>query len=224
MKIGRTIAAAFAVAILSAPASAALRMATISGGTYSQEDASHIFPGDLGGNYTASFIFDTTRGTRTTTSDLDQLEGVGANSPLLLATLTVNGVTKVIPITGYSAIAVAADYFSVGFYNGAASSDPHGNTAIGMYGADLPYPWSVGFRRTLDDDFVYVNTSSCFETCGGFTLVGEHGYAAATIGTGALTLSAAPSPEPGTWALMLTGFAVAGAHLRARSGRVGLAR
>lgn len=235
MKFGNLIlAGVVAFGLSTAPAHAALVDLTWSG-TAAGNDGLGLFgdPAFLTGvAYTATYRFDTTVGFgQNNTNGVDQVEGGSFFDPdqpipLISASLTINGIT----------FDADGDYYSLYFRQsgeGASSistlvqREIDGNVApyggelfqrvfrIGnFYGRPLDQPGVFDFDAgdSPGGHFAFFNRNELGELTGPTTDL--------TITPDHLVIALAPSgggvPEPGTWALLIAGFGLAGTALRRR--------
>ncbi|WP_293452805.1 PEPxxWA-CTERM sorting domain-containing protein [Phenylobacterium sp.] len=233
----------FAAAV---PASAAVMVATYTGVISSGSDTDDLF--GLGGNlsgatFSASFTYDTSIFDFHTTMDdgsshYDRISGYSENTPIIAASVTINGVTDVFRLDG-----VTYD-FARQQYNHTPTYD-YSMSQVAGYDYD---PVTSGYSFY---EYAYVDFYSAAETPTSLTGAFDSGPSAAAsqaqflnydafnpdkggydnyyafVGAPThLTVSAVDAgavPEPGAWALMIVGFAGLGATLRRRGVACGLA-
>lgn len=223
--LGVAFAAALSLTAYSVPASAAIVTMTYTGvvTSISENVGGRFGAGDLvGQDFTARFVFDTTLGELTQTSLGQTLRAGGQPfiSPTISASLTLNGVTSTIagsPSGTYSAIRPYVSALSSSlqtsesgylFQRILVSVSPL--TSIQTFD---DYSWSVadGQSRPGSGDFDFTE----IDYISGYTNV-VFGKLSVRSLTMAVQDAAAVVPEPASWALMLTGFGLAGGALRAR--------
>jgi len=235
------IALASCVAALcaaAASADAAVMVASYSGVFFSGNDQAGIFVtpnGSLAGyRFVASYTYDTALGVRTTVPGVsDKILGgdsTGDATPILSATLSLNGVTYDFSSNYHGYVLVQADFAGhntvfdtphlLSQYLTAYSELSGAPTSLEGSGQDLHtvYQSQVDFeifgRPSLTDPF----TRTWGQTKFGSDLT----YSVAPLdddgGGGGGGGHAGGVPEPSAWTLLIAGFGLAGAALRRRAG------
>ena len=233
--LGKLIAAALAtvsMALVATSASAAVYLANYSGviavGTGSDPnsanatyDASNFF--GLGGNlvgssFAAQFKYDTSRGVAFNDANTDSRFGgpqafCGAClSPILEASITVNGITDYFNVNGagYANVTInpmgwRQTFFALGFL------DNNSYHKLQLFVLNAPNPLLLGSEFTGSDvgDLGPPDEVPYAEG----RILGSKNYRLA-LSNRSVTLTAIP--EPATWGLMIIGFAGTGAMLRSR--------
>ena len=226
-------AASAGLIALAQPASATVMVATYTGTVTQGQDLTGEFGSkvDLSGlSYVATFRYDTALGSTGFSSppSFDERAG-GTNywpggfaSPILAATLTLEGVTRSFSMDSLGDVSMASGttifptpdtygYFFAGggdlesslsmsiytLFGASSLSDPFS----GSLGSSLA-PYSTGSFSIIDQPDLGVPT--------------DPHYASASLAPGTISIVAATVPEPGTWALMLAGFVGLGVALRRR--------
>ncbi len=216
--LGVTLAAALAVTVVGAPASAAIVTMTYTGvvGTL-MYNSGHFGPGDLTGlDFTASYVFDTSLGTHFLFDDAQYLYsgvGLGAN-PTISASLTINGLTALID-GGYS-----SGYYTTSFGISGNASEEH--VVAGFFETKdlIIYVGGIVAPARFGAFSIDLTEAQSLASTGGFDIYGPGYQTAGQLLVQRLTMStdevATVVPEPATWALMLMGFGLAGGALRTR--------
>jgi hypothetical protein len=216
MKRLLSIAAVCGVMLYGAPSLAAPLRAEFRGTVVQGSDDTGFFgaSGLDGLDFTADYLFDPTQGMLTVTPDsVDALGGIefGAPSPILAASLTINGKTAA---------------FSTDQFNGEVRYDAGGGIIKFAAGEDSAVDNELDLY--ILDPAAPLSLNSVFEVHGGsppglfnydafFGGVDDphfHGVLQAT--SLRVTSTAAVVPEPLAWALMTTGFLALGCALRRR--------
>lgn len=166
--------------------------------------------------YTGTFTYDTSKGTRLTSANGDQVSanGVLNMDPVLTYALTINGITDQIDVSAISFVAILSSHeFRLGGQSGAGADSvtvaevadgapfdnldaPH-SFADTVNGLGSPYFGVVQRFRNFTQAVYYVN----FDT-----------ERVDLLSDGV----ASGAPEPVTWGMMLAGFFAVGAALRGR--------
>ena len=216
-------AAIGAALVAAAPAAAIVKIATYTGIVVYGYDLTGEFgtPNtDLAGaNWTATFTYDKTLGgyqySDLTADDSQGGTSVGTGSPILSATITINGVTK----TGagqtlgkaYTSSTPAVAHLSDDSLDDAAAYLQHYIYAFG-YPAGAPASLDQNFGPAASSNgYGYVNWIRYDKVAGSYLE-----YAYAYLGSDSV-YSVSDVPEPASWALMIGGFGMVGAALRRRS-------
>jgi hypothetical protein len=236
-------AAAAGLIALAQPASATVMVATYTGTVTTGQDLTGEFGSqvDLSGlSYVATFRYDTALGSTGFSSppDFDERAGgpsywpSGFASPILAATLTLEGVTRGFSMDSYGDVSMASGttifptpdtygyFFAGGNHTGVApGGDRRSDLSMSIYtqlgASSLSDPFSGSLGSSLAP---YSN--------GSFSIIDQPDlgvptylhHASATLAPETVSIVAATIPEPGTWALMLAGFAGLGVALRRRRG------
>ncbi|NJC04348.1 hypothetical protein GGQ97_000141 [Sphingomonas kaistensis] len=138
------------------------------------------------------------------TSNIDLIGAAYTNSVFGATTTTLYGLDAFTDALVRSTNANAGTYVNTNLNGGLFGPLGVSFSTADLLGFDISGATGAGFFN-LNDGFYSVD----FNT-GAATRIG-------TIGAGSLIgISVAPVPEPGTWAMMLLGFAVVGASLRRR--------
>ena len=225
--------AATAAALLTAmPAAAIVKIATYTGIVLNGYDYTGVFGTantDLAGRaFTSTYIYDRSLGGHTETDATHDLSYGGESfalpgaDPIIVSTLTINGVTRTV-----SGTAVGYAYTSAGLVDHEAS-DYFQDTKISILHAVYTYAYTVGAPASLDQNFG--PSATLFAPATGGTFL----FATQVLANGSYTERASgffkfdkvysvtnypiddPVPEPSTWALMIAGFGLVGAALRRR--------
>lgn len=212
-----------------APASAAVMLATFTGTVAQGGDYTDFF--GLGGvldnaNFTAIFKYDTSLGIATTGPMVDVRSGGptwGGVSPILSASLVINGVTDVFNTSGNGSANVTVNaegweqtflYTDTSFSSGAFTD--YGFLQLFVLSVPTPLflttPY-VGGNKVFAAGPVETNMVTHYRTDGGLDVIN---YAGSFV-TQQVVLSPFAVPEPGTWALMIVGFGGVGLMLRRRT-------
>lgn len=218
------VAAGFLIS--ATPAASAVMLATFTGAVQSGTDTTDFF--GLGGDFddatfTAYFRYDTSLGNATTGPLTDQRTGgpaFGGVSPILAATLRINGVTDVFDTFGNGSanVTINIDSWRQTFlYTDTAYT--LGNVSewnfLQLFVLDVPAPLLLttpytGFNHTFAAGPSETNRAGHFRTVDGVRVID---YQLALV-TDSVTL--APIPEPATWAMLIGGFFGAGLLIRRR--------
>ena len=213
-------AAAAAITLGAAPASATIMLATITGTVSEGFDSQDVFglgPAFSGQAFTAVFRYDTTRGAD---------HGLGAHfetrasadaasvGPVLSAVFSLNGVDYAAPIALTYVWTFAAEHFApspFGFFAiGTDRFDSGPESSFGFSGlTQAPGRLDVPFAGALTEEFDPHGT-------GGLTLGGGPDGLRLTLAPTRISVTRAAVPEPGAWLFLITGFAAAGTALRVR--------
>lgn len=223
MKKTLLVAAVAAAALAGAPAaSAAILVATFTGTVNDSvaNDFGLFGGGDLTGDaFVARYTFDTAKGDYSTSGGYEHQEGgslSGGFTPPVTATLTINGATQSFDGTYASGVRdfpgdAYLQYFSGYRYSDATIFSRHIVNLLANYGTP-----SIFSTISLTD--VPISGIAFFES--GNRITGDYlsTYLDLT-GPGTLIVTGGV-PEPATWALMISGFGIAGAALRRRRAAV----
>jgi hypothetical protein len=222
--------AAVACLSLAAPASATKMIASYSGSVGAgSADATDFFGlggGLVGADFTASFLYDTSLGFSTTNANYDSRTGGpffgGGVSPILGASLTINGVTDVFEdgyegaVNVFSLAGFAQTFAYINFFNGAGPDSTASSLQLYVLNAPTPVtldtPYTGGNLPVAPLDPLADNDAFRHQFVGGIEKI--H-YDLNLLPT-TVTLAPASVPEPGTWALMLVAFSGVGMALRWR--------
>jgi hypothetical protein len=231
-------AAAACVTGFANSASATVMIATYTGTVTTGQDLTGEFgsQADLSGlSYVATFRYDTALGDPGFSSPPgfdDRMGGSnywlsGFASPILAATLTLEGVTRSFSVDSFGDIETAGGtiypttdtygYFFAGGDHVDAVPGGYRDTALAMSlytpdGAaslDAPYSGSKGsvFGPNSTGQFEIIDQPDG-------SVPSYNHYATATLSPETVSIVVATVPEPGSWALMLAGFAGLGVALR----------
>lgn len=214
------ITAAAAVMLGAAPAAAVVKVATYSGTLASGQDRTGVFGpagGDLGGAaFVASFTYDKALGgSQSTDGSTYQYSfgGVadGNGSPIVSASITINGFTK----------ALIGDYYGVAYTTTSPFTEHYAvdyvdtpqlfvHSWVYIDGHPVDAPWS------LDQDFgpAPVSGASGHFTIYRYDYTTAQGEWADGIFDSTATYWVHGVPEPASWALMIAGFGFIGAARR----------
>ncbi len=214
-----SILASIVVAVLAAPAAATVHVITFSGTVSVGLDLAGAFGTPIasltGRPYTASYAYDLSLGTRTTSTGIaDAVTGgdlLGTVSPIIDASLTINGITH---------------HFGSQDGMGTAKYLQLGLGSLGVYGvaarSGSPYLATVavipGFTPSLDNDLALrsdVTWKSEF-------LIGSANplqFAFGILGPGPNSEFSIQTlvPEPASWTMMIAGFGLVGVAARRNS-------
>ncbi len=221
----RLLAAAVAAAGLLAamPAAAVVKIAKYTGTVAHGYDQTGVFGApntDLTGySWVATYTYDRALGGYQFTDGVSYDNSYGgagygiAGSPVLSSTITINGVTKVLPGAWagyvYTATAPYVQHFNKDFLD-------DGITYISNYNDNFSY--IAGAPASLDQNFGPVASASSYGytqwqtfdyTTGTYTE-----YAYARMSTDAVYSVGNAVPEPASWALMIAGFGMVGGAMR----------
>lgn len=214
------VGTAAALLLGAAPAAAVVKVATYSGTLAAGQDHTGVFGpagGDLSGAaFVARFTYDKalggTRSSDGSTFDYSYGGAIDGNgSPILSASLTINGVTKTL----------AGDYFGVAYTITTPFTEHYAvdyidtpqlfvHSRIYIEGHPLGAPWS------LDQNFGPAPVSGAsgnFEIYRFDYTTGQGEWADGAI-DGTATYWVQGVPEPASWALMIAGFGLIGAAQR----------
>jgi hypothetical protein len=242
MSIRRILLVAAAVACatgFASSASATVMIATYAGTVTTGQDLTGEFGSrvDLSGlSYVATFRYDTALGSTGFSSppDFDERAGgssywpSGFASPILAGTLTLEGVTRSFSFDSMGDVSMASGtttfpapdtygYFFAGGYNTgvAPGGDLESSLSMSIYTLFGASSLSDPFSGSLGSSLAPYSTGS-------FSIIDQPDLgvptylhnASATLAPETVSIAVASVPEPGTWALMLAGFAGLGAALR----------
>lgn len=219
MGVFRILAGSAAAALLAvSPASAAVMMATFYGST---DFGGHDYAGLFGTpdsslaykSMSLTFVYDTARGDRVTTADEDMVAKFGGTNPILSASITIDGVTLDLDLPDYGYASSTDNYWT---WLSARRTNPanYDNELSAMViGSGMPgdletpftaYGYGGGSLRLWSPTSFAESLAETDFNLGGVevTYVGPSGPG--------------PVPEPSAWLLMIAGFGLAGAALRAR--------
>lgn len=216
----RHIACAAAALLTAMPAAAIVKVATYTGTVSAGFDTTGVFgtPGtDLAGlRYVTRYTYDRTLGADQTSDGLTYDRSLGyayQGNPVISASITINGVTKVLPGDYYGEVYTTTAGFEghvnwYGFYDGLTLVDSRiQNYDYAPAPASLDQSWGPVAQTGRGQGYASFSTTS-------FADVIESAYAYLNAdGTYSVT---DPVPEPSTWALMIAGFGLVGAALRRR--------
>lgn len=219
MGVFRILAGSAAAALLAvSPASAAVMMATFYGSTdfggydyaglFGTPDSSLAYK-----SMSLTFVYDTARGDRVTTADEDMVAKFGGTNPILSASITIDGVTLDLDLPDYGYASSTDNYWtwlSARRTNPANYDNELSAMVIGSgMPGDLETPFTAygygggSLRLWSPTSFAEALAETDFNLGGvEVTYVGPSGPG--------------PVPEPSAWLLMIAGFGLAGAALRAR--------
>jgi hypothetical protein len=228
------LAVAFGLAMSSA-ASAAPYLATYTGTVSDSYAVTATASGDVIGNtndfgavngsfdgatFTLRLLYDTSVGGLADYPYTKNLEGSAPNSPISWAAMTINGQTMALPSISHSIVTVF-NFSSVGFpdsrgfghqaqrYTGDGSLD--GSIAISLFNISVDAILNQTFSGAPSGGDVQYSTGYFgFDSYDAAT--DTYRYAGGDLRATYLTVAALP--EPGSWTLMLLGFAGLGAALR----------
>jgi hypothetical protein len=233
--LGNLVAAALATAwltLVAAPASAAIYLASyggvIIGGTGSNPNSANptydmtnyfgLGSNLVGSSFTAQFKYDTSLGVPFTNATTDSryggpMAGCGAClSPILEASITVNGITDYFNVNGagYANVTInpmgwRQTFFALGYF------DNNSANALQLYVLNAPNPLVLGSEFT-GSDVGNLGPPDTDPYARG-VILGQRDYRLALSNR---TVTLAAIPEPATWGLMIIGFAGAGVMLRSR--------
>lgn len=214
------------------PAAAAVKIAKYSGIVESGYDQTGVFaaPGsDLTGySWVATYTYDKTLGGVQNTDGVSFEESYGgpgygvAGSPILSASITINGVTRSVAGTQAGLVYSGNSPF-VTHYAQDFSDD--GVTQINN--VVYNYNYAAGAPVSLDQSFGPVAAAGGF----GYSRWYNFNYSTGTytedaqvyLGSDAVYSVGNAVPEPASWALMIAGFGLIGTALRRRRAPVGIA-
>ena len=229
-KMIATAAASLALMLTAAPASAAVMFAHFSGlvgagsvgnATYDTGNFFGLGAGIVGSGFTATFKYDTALGAAiTNTSEDTRYGGPGwacapaCMSPILEASLTINGITDNFDVTRNGSANVTINqtgwkqtFFYTDFFSGS-----NGN-ALQLFVLNVPDPLLLTTPYTGGNTMgLGVPTTNAFALG---VLAGTNKDYRLALDPRSVTLVAAV-PEPATWGLMIIGFACTGTMLRRR--------
>ncbi len=229
--LDKLVAAALAtvsMALVATPASAALMLASFRGvvvsgagsiPTYDNGDFFRRGEDLIGSSFTAEFKYDTLRGVAVTNNLTDsRVGGPLANcgdclSPILSASLTINGFTDYFNVNGagYANVTIVPTqwrqtFFALGYYGDLGYSN-----ALQLFVLNVPSdPPRLGVEYTGSD----VGGLGAPDTVPFAKSFSDQRDYRLALSNRSVTLTAIP--EPATWGLMIIGFAGAGAMLRGR--------
>jgi hypothetical protein len=183
-----------------------------------------------GADFTAKFFYDTTLGDLTQFPWYDSLVGGpffgGATSPILAASLTINGVTDAFDVAQDGAINVfslpgfAQTFGYTGYFSGPGLDSVFDSLQLFVLNAPNPV--------TLDTDYTGTNlpVSTLDPLATNFAVRSQLAGGALTVSyrlnldpervTLSHVLKSAAVPEPSVWSSLVLGFLTCGAMLRAR--------
>lgn len=233
--LGKLVAAGLAtvsMALVAAPASSAVYLASYSGvviaGTgsdplganpsYDTFDYFGLGNALVGSAFSAVFRYDTSLGIAATDATTDSryggpLAGCGAClSPILAASITLNGITDHFNVggAGYANVTInpmgwRQTFFSTGYFDG------NGANVLQLFVLNAPDPLVLGGEFTGSD----VGNLGPPDT-NPYAMGVVFGTKAYRLALSNRSVTLAPIPEPATWGLMIIGFACTGAMLRSR--------
>lgn len=218
MKSGRTIVigAAIAAALSAAPAAQAKLMTARFSGDVFFSDTLGIFYGhsviNASTTFTATYVYDTETGTRIDNANGEfVLGGPGyAEPPMVMsATLEIGGATYHFT-SAYAAEAgsLNGNIWGSPLIVASAFSAANNYVANRIYDHNAPVDLEANYTGQSTVPYVYPATG------GSFFIAGDlHHWAQGSLYPNTVEIRAA-APEPGAWALLILGFAGAGAALR----------
>jgi hypothetical protein len=208
-------AALAASCLLAVSAQATVYSQTWTGTVIYSDNGSNMFGG---GNLTnaafvAQYLFDDTVGDTYSDSEDHYADGgdlSGYDSPSLLATLTINGITARFSGTLLSAF----ESFNAADQSGTASlASSYGTLMLNELGSNTgPGYGDPSFSSSIDVTDAYQNDGAFIH---GLTTLGLQ-----NLSYTAAISSATAVPEPAVWAMMLGGFGLLGAALRRKPAAV----
>jgi hypothetical protein len=216
-------AAAFGL-VLANPAAAAVKVATYTGSVITGYDTTGVFgvanTSLVGATWTAQYTYDRSLSTvNFSGSNYDSSYGgtdYGGPSPIIAATITINGVTRSIPSDTYAEASVG-EYFVLN----AARRDTIIATTLTSYQLVI-YGELTGGPTQLEQNFGPVALTNgagyfAYKLQNTDTGVFTHN-AEATFGniTSYQISDVAAVPEPASWAMLIAGFGLVGATSRRR--------
>jgi hypothetical protein len=217
------VMSAIATLLLSAAAAnATIMTATYSGLLKSGNDYTGIFlpaGSNLAGQaYVATFIYDTSKGTRFQTATSDSIFAAGGANPVIDSFITINGTTM--HVSGNYDGYLQTDKTYTTFHRAEDRSIVNNvkySNVIYFQPANLSASFSLDRSVTLSNFFPYFHNTGFFN----FTsyqlpsnaIVQNVDGLFADSGTYTVTGGV---PEPTSWALLITGFGLTGAVLRRR--------
>jgi hypothetical protein len=229
--------AAAATLALTAPASASVMLATYGGILRTQVDDAIAAPafGVTGGSlqgqrYSLVFRYDTALGE--ITSDINFLTRIGgparstAPTPVLGATMTINGVSKSITGSNFGMIIFATgnDGFGQRICHHASEpippappgpdANPLNMASCLLVGGAMPESFDSPFEGVSSSQSAFLAVNLLTDDGVGFRISGSSDRLSI------VNLDSAAVPEPDTWAIMILGLFGTGAILRRRTARV----
>ena len=224
--IRRALAATAAVALcaFSTAATATVIDLKVTGTVATSDDESGIFGpagGSLAGDaFLAEYLFDPSLGTRFTLppalDDLSYNAGVGEVSPLLGASLTINGKTAQFNGASSNSYGVFAlgDEFLISAFDAPTGSQTFNASFLATDGTSPATPGSITDPFSGDASNLPSGPDS-------YQVATETG-GPLTVSTGTLNIEhieslVSAAPEPMTWVMMIAGVAMIGLVLRRRS-------
>ena len=232
-------AAAAGLIALAQPASATVMVATYTGTVMTGQDLTGEFGSQVnlsGLSYVATFRYDTALGSTGFSSPptFDERAGgssywlSGFASPILEGTLTLEGVTRGFSFDSLGDVSMASgtttvpapDTYSYFFAGGNGTEVAPGGQVQSGLSMSIYTPF--GATSVSDPFSASLGSSLAPYSIGGFSIIDQPDLggptylhnASATLAPETVSIAVASVPEPGTWALMLAGFAGLGIALR----------
>jgi hypothetical protein len=219
MRVSNMLAGALGAAIVAgSPAPAAVMMATFYGST---DFGGHDYAGLFGTpdsslaykSMSLTFVYDTALGARVTTTGEDIVVQSGGLNPILSASITIDGVTLDLDLPDYGYASSTDDYWTWLSARGTNPANYDNELSAMVIGSGMP--------GDLETPFMAYGYGGGSLRLWSPTNFGE-ALAETDFNLGGVEVtyvdpsSPGPVPEPTTWALMIAGFGLAGAALRAR--------
>lgn len=228
---GLAAAAAMGLLTVATPASPTVMLATYTGTVSGGYDITDVFGlnGDFAGvGFKAVFKYDSTLGLVNPDVDDGRIGGptFGGVSPILAATLEINGVTDTFDTfeDGAANVYIGEDTWEQTFhYTGAFYVDGPvwAENFLQLFVLSAPTPTLLttpyaGGNKTFNEGPKETNKAGYFRKEGA-TLVKDYKL---SLETDRVVVRPAPVPEPATWTVLITGFVGVGLMLRRRRARL----